>query len=136
MGKEIRSVSFSGDGESLAVGFRDGQISFVRFAEKKLTDVSKTRERNAAITCVRQVLSASPILILTRITSRFSPNRQFLAASSENCCIDFFDIQQKKFTRVGYVTHIEDAVNQVDWSVDSKYVRVNTILVKERTGDS
>ena len=55
MGKEIRSVSFNVDGTMLAVGFKDGQISLVKFsAEKKeLLDKLKTRERNAPITCVR-----------------------------------------------------------------------------------
>ena len=55
MGREIRSVSFNGQGTLLAVGFRDGLISLVTFsAEKKeLTDVAKTRERNSPITCIR-----------------------------------------------------------------------------------
>jgi hypothetical protein len=54
----------------------------------------------------------------------FSPNRNILAASSENSCIDFFDVQREKLTRVGYVTHIEDAVSQMDWSTNSQYIRV------------
>lgn len=58
---------------------------------------------------------------------RFSPNRELLAVSSENCCIDFFNIQQNKLTRVGYVTHIADAVQQMDWSTNSKYIRVKIL---------
>jgi hypothetical protein len=55
MGKEIRSVSFDAEGTLLAVGFKDGQISLLAFSmeKKELTDIAKTRERNAAITCVR-----------------------------------------------------------------------------------
>jgi hypothetical protein len=55
MGKEIRSVAFDCEGTSLAVGFKDGQISLVEFSmeKKSLNDVHKTRERNAAITCVK-----------------------------------------------------------------------------------
>ena len=55
MGKGIRSVSFDVEGNSLAVGFKDGQISLVNFSieTKGLTEIDKTRERNAAITCVR-----------------------------------------------------------------------------------
>jgi len=55
MGKEIRSVAFDCEGTLLAVGFKDGQISLVEFSmeKKSLNDVYKTRERNAAITCVR-----------------------------------------------------------------------------------
>ena len=55
MGKEVRSVAFNVDGTLLAVGFKDGQISLVKFtAEKKeLLDKLKTRERNVPITCVR-----------------------------------------------------------------------------------
>ncbi|CAF0987237.1 unnamed protein product [Adineta ricciae] len=111
MGKEVRSISFDGDGTLLAVGFKDGQISLVEFSREKrsLTDIQKTRERNAAITCIR-----------------FSPNRKLLVASSENCCIDFFDIQQRTLARVGYVTHIEDAVLQMDWSTNSQYIRAST----------
>ncbi|CAF0858738.1 unnamed protein product [Adineta steineri] len=112
MGKEIRSVSFDCDGTLLAVGFKDGQISLVDFSmeKKSLTDGNKkTRERNAAITCIR-----------------FSPNGKLLVASSENCCIDFFGIQQKELTRLGYVTHIQDAVLQMDWSTTSQYIRAST----------
>lgn len=55
MGKEIRSVAFDAEGTLLAVGFKDGQIALIEFSfeNKKLTDITKTRERNAAITCVR-----------------------------------------------------------------------------------
>ncbi len=59
---------------------------------------------------------------------RFSPNKKFLVASSENCCIDFFDVQQGALTRVGYVTHIEDSVLQMDWATTSKFIRVNRFI--------
>lgn len=49
--------------------------------------------------------------------------------ASENCCIDFFDISQDKFKREGYITHIEDPVQQIDWSTTSKYIRVRGIRV-------
>ena len=55
---------------------------------------------------------------------RFSPNKKYLVASSENCCIDFFEVQNDKLKRVGYVTRIEDPVTQIDWSSNSKYIRV------------
>jgi hypothetical protein len=55
MGNEIRSVSFDAEGTLIAVGFKDGQISLMRFSleNAQLTDAYKTRERNAAILCVR-----------------------------------------------------------------------------------
>lgn len=55
MGKEIRSVSFDAEGNHLVVGFKDGQISLLVFSEEKreLSDIFKTRERNAAILCIR-----------------------------------------------------------------------------------
>lgn len=55
MGKEIRSVSFDAEGNHIVVGFKDGQISLLVFSEEKreLHDVFKTRERNAAIVCIR-----------------------------------------------------------------------------------
>ena len=51
----MRSISFDAEGTLLAVGFKDGQISLVEFSKEKgsLTDIQKTRERNAAITCIR-----------------------------------------------------------------------------------
>ncbi|CAF1210286.1 unnamed protein product [Rotaria sordida] len=112
MGKEIRSISFNPDGNLLAVGFKDGQVSLVNYSveNKELTEIIKTRERNAAILCVR-----------------FSPNGKILVASSENFCIDFFDVQQEKLIRIGYVTHIEDAISQIDWATNSKYIRATTI---------
>ncbi|CAF1944366.1 unnamed protein product [Rotaria magnacalcarata] len=111
MGKAIRSISFHADGNLLAVGFQDGQISLVGFSKEKkeLTEIDKTRERNAAIVCVR-----------------FSPNKKLLVASSNNCSIDFFNIQQNKLARVGYVTHIDDAVLQIDWATNSEYIRAST----------
>ncbi len=63
-----------------------------------------------------------------RFIFRFSPNRSHLVASSENCCIDFFDIQNDKLTRIGYVTHIEDPVTQIDWSSNSKFIRVKSFV--------
>ena len=59
---------------------------------------------------------------------RFSPNKKYLVASSENCCIDIFEIQHEKLTRIAYVTHIEDPIMQIDWSSNSKYIRVNFIF--------
>lgn len=55
MGKEIRSVSFNPDGSLIAVGFKEGQISLVKFSveNRTLTEIDKTRERNAAILCIR-----------------------------------------------------------------------------------
>ncbi|CAF3456731.1 unnamed protein product [Rotaria socialis] len=112
MGKEIRSVSFDPSGDILAVGYKDGQISLVNFSidKKELIETRKTRERNAAILCVR-----------------FSPDGKILVAASENCCIDFFDVQQDKLTRLGYVTRIADVVSQIDWSTNSLYIRATTV---------
>lgn len=57
-------------------------------------------------------------------------------ASSENSCLDFFEVNHElleragseanpdKLRRVGYVTRIEDAVSQIDWSTNSQYIRV------------
>jgi WD40 repeat protein len=129
MGKEIRSVSFDVEGTLLAVGFKDGQISLVSFSmeKKELIDLAKTRERNAPITCVRYSIKTIDLIKNQRFSFsifRFSPNRKYLVASSENCSVDFFDIQQEKLTRDGYVTHIADPVLQMDWSTSSKYIRV------------
>ncbi|CAF1543885.1 unnamed protein product, partial [Adineta ricciae] len=111
MGREIRSVAFDGEGTLIAVGCRDGQISLVTYSpeEKKLTDVYKSRERSAAIICIK-----------------FSPNRKLLVTSSENSCLDFFEVNQTKLSRVGYVTHIADPVLHIDWSTNSKYIRATT----------
>lgn len=43
---------------------------------------------------------------------------------TENGCIDIFDISQEKFNRVGYITHIPDAIQQIDWSSNSQFIRV------------
>ncbi|CAF5084177.1 unnamed protein product, partial [Rotaria magnacalcarata] len=34
--------------------------------------------------------------------------------------------QQNKLARVGYVTHIDDAVLQIDWATNSEYIRAST----------
>jgi WD40 repeat protein len=58
MGKEIRSVSFDGDGTLIAVGFKDGQISLLGFSieKKEFSDIFKTRERAVGITCIRYLI--------------------------------------------------------------------------------
>jgi hypothetical protein len=55
LGNLIQSVSFDAEGTLIAVGFKDGQISLMHFSleDKQLTDAFKTRERNAAILCIR-----------------------------------------------------------------------------------
>jgi hypothetical protein len=55
LGKEIRSVSFNNQGSLIAVGFIDGQISLLKFTldNRQLSDMFKTRERNASIIGLR-----------------------------------------------------------------------------------
>lgn len=127
MDQGIRSVSFRGDGNVLAVGFKDGQVSLVTFSRgnEDLPELDKTRERSTPILCVRYLFSSVYFITIKQSSIyRFSPDNKLLVASSENCCIDFFNVETNKLIRVAYVTRLQDPVVQIDWGTKSIYIRV------------
>lgn len=58
---------------------------------------------------------------------RFSTDDKMIAVGSQDSSLDFFDFDSKagKINRIGYCGSVPSSVLQIDWSVDSKYIRVN-----------
>ncbi|KAL5008221.1 hypothetical protein ScPMuIL_013802 [Solemya velum] len=103
-----RSVAFSGDGELIAVGMKNGE--FIILAANGLKLWGKKRDRKGAISDVR-----------------FSPDGKYLAVGSEDNCVDFYDLSQgPSLVRAGYCKGIPSFVIQTDFAADSQYIRVST----------
>ena len=60
--------------------------------------------------------------------TRFSPEDSILAVGGKDNSIDFFEFNgiEGKIMRNGYCTQVPGSVLQMDWSNDSKYIRVGT----------
>lgn len=57
---------------------------------------------------------------------RFSPDKKHLAVGSEENCVDFYDLTSgPALSRSGYCKGIPSFVIQMDFSADSRYIRVN-----------
>ncbi|XP_038072339.1 echinoderm microtubule-associated protein-like 6 [Patiria miniata] len=108
MGSSARSIIYSPDGETLAVGLKNGEFCLLAVGTMKVW--AKKRERNKAITDLR-----------------FSPNAQYIAVGSEDGCVDFYDMTQgPSLNRVGFCRGIPSFVFQLDFSANSKYIQVGT----------
>lgn len=56
---------------------------------------------------------------------RFSPDKKHLAVGSEENCVDFYDLSSgPALNRSGYCKGIPSFVIQMDFSADSRYIRV------------
>ena len=56
---------------------------------------------------------------------RFSPSGQYLGVGSEEGTVDFYDISKgPQLQREGYCKGISGFVAQMDFSADSKYIKV------------
>ena len=65
-------------------------------------------------------------LVYTDIFS-FSPDGQLLAVGSDDGSVDFYSIRPgARLARAGYCKNISSAVLQLDWSEDSKLIKVST----------
>lgn len=103
-----RSVAFSLDGELIAVGCKNGE--FLVFSANELKLLGKRRDRSGAINDIR-----------------FSPDKKHLAVGSEENCVDFYDLTSgPALNRSGYCKGIPSFVIQMDFSADSRYIRVST----------
>ena len=60
------------------------------------------------------------------LSFRFSPDSRYLAVGSQDGCVDFYDLGKgPSLQRVGFCKGIPSFVAQMDFSADSKYIRVS-----------
>ena len=65
---------------------------------------------------------------LLPFVSRFSPDSRYLAVGSQDACVDFYDMTKgPSLQRVGYCKGVPSFVEKIDFTVDSKYIRVSCV---------
>ncbi|GFS05106.1 echinoderm microtubule-associated protein-like 6 [Elysia marginata] len=102
------SVAFSPDGELIAVGLKTGEFLLLSTSGLKLW--GKKRDRAGSINDIR-----------------FSPSSKILAVGSNDNCVDFYDLTQgPSLSRAGFCKGIASFIINMDFSADSKYIRVCT----------
>ncbi|KAL6102152.1 eml6 [Pungitius sinensis] len=108
VGHAARCVSYSADGEMLAVGMKNGEILLLLANSLKMW--AKKRDRSVAIQDIR-----------------FSPDRRLLAVGSVENTVDIYDVSAgPTLTRLVYCSDIPAFILQLDFSADSCYIQVST----------
>ncbi|XP_068183951.1 echinoderm microtubule-associated protein-like 6 isoform X2 [Antennarius striatus] len=108
VGHAARCVSYSADGEMLAVGMTNGEFLLLLANTMKMW--AKKRDRSAAIQDIR-----------------FSPDRRMLAVGSVETTVDVYDVSGgPALNRLVYCSDIPEFILQLDFSADSCYIQVST----------
>ncbi|XP_015240079.1 PREDICTED: echinoderm microtubule-associated protein-like 6 [Cyprinodon variegatus] len=106
VGHAARCVSYSSDGEMLAVGMKNGE--FLILLSNSLKIWAKKRDRSASLQDIR-----------------FSPDRRLLAVGSVENTVDVYDMSAgPTVSRLVYCSDIPAFVLQLDFSADSSYIQV------------
>lgn len=122
------SASISPDGEMIAVGLKNG--GFVILTASSFKPWGQRRDRGQCINDVRCVIHPHPTSVAclwsyALLLCRFSPSGQYLAVGSEDGVVDFYDLAKgPQLMREGYCKGIQGFVTQMDFSVDSKFIKV------------
>ncbi|XP_029927079.1 echinoderm microtubule-associated protein-like 6 isoform X2 [Myripristis murdjan] len=114
VGHAAKCVSYSVDGEMLAVGMKNGE--FLLLLTNSLKMWAKKRDRSAAIQDIR-----------------FSPDRRVLAVGSAVSTVDLYDVGGgPALSRLSYCSHIPAFVLHMDFSADSCFLQVSTGAYKRQ----
>ncbi|XP_053730292.1 echinoderm microtubule-associated protein-like 6 isoform X1 [Synchiropus splendidus] len=108
VGTAARCVSYSADGEMLAVGMKNGE--FLLLLASSLKVWAKKRDRSAAVQDIR-----------------FSPDRRLLAVGSLENMVDIYDVSAgPSLSRLIYCCDIPALILQLDFSADGCYIQVSS----------
>ncbi|KAL8169066.1 UNVERIFIED_CONTAM: Echinoderm microtubule-associated protein-like 5 [Gekko kuhli] len=108
LGHAARTVSYSPEGDMVAIGMKNGE--FIILLVNSLKIWGKKRDRRSAIQDIR-----------------FSPDSHYLAVGSSENAVDFYDLTLgPSLNRASYCKDIPSFVIQMDFSADSCYLQVST----------
>ncbi|KAL7992619.1 hypothetical protein Chor_016875 [Crotalus horridus] len=108
LGHAARTVSYSPEGDMVAIGMKNGE--FIILLVNSLKIWGKKRDRRSAIQDIR-----------------FSPDSRYLAVGSSENAVDFYDLTLgPPLNRASYCKDIPSFVIQMDFSADSSYLQVST----------
>jgi len=66
-----------------------------------------------------------PSLLFDLLIYRFSPNGKILAVGCAESCVDLYDTSLNTLMKIAFCKGIPSFVIQMDFSADSKYLRVS-----------
>uniref|UniRef100_A0AAY4A246 Echinoderm microtubule-associated protein-like 5 n=1 Tax=Denticeps clupeoides TaxID=299321 RepID=A0AAY4A246_9TELE len=108
LGHPARTVSYSPEGDMVAIGMKNGEFIILLVTSLKIW--GKKRDRRSAIQDIR-----------------FSPNSRYLAVGSSENAVDFYDLTLgPQLNRINCCRDIPSFVMQMDFSADSCYVQLST----------
>ncbi|CAL8272598.1 unnamed protein product [Merluccius merluccius] len=108
LGHPARTVSYSPEGDMVAIGMKNGEFIILLVASLKIW--GKKRDRRSPIQDIR-----------------FSPDSRYLAVGSTESAVDFYDLTLgPQLNRINCCRDIPSFVMQMDFSADSAYVQVST----------
>ncbi|XP_037543112.1 echinoderm microtubule-associated protein-like 6 isoform X2 [Nematolebias whitei] len=114
VGHAARCVSYSADGEMLAVGMKNGE--FLLLLSNTLKMWAKKRDRSSSLQDIR-----------------FSPDRRLLAVGSVENTVDVYDVSRGPgLNRLVYCSDIPAFILQLDFSADSCYIQVSSGVYKRQ----
>uniref|UniRef100_A0A673LU81 Echinoderm microtubule-associated protein-like 5 n=1 Tax=Sinocyclocheilus rhinocerous TaxID=307959 RepID=A0A673LU81_9TELE len=108
LGHPARAVSYSPEGDMVAIGMKNGEFIILLVTSLKIW--GKKRDRRSAIQDIR-----------------FSPDSRYLAVGSSENAVDFYDLTLgPQLNRINCCRDIPSFVMQMDFSADSCYVQLST----------
>ncbi|TTC14938.1 Echinoderm microtubule-associated protein-like 6 [Bagarius yarrelli] len=108
LGHPARTVSYSPEGDMVAIGMKNGEFIILLVTSLKIW--GKKRDRRTAIQDIR-----------------FSPDSRYLAVGSSENAVDFYDLTLgPQLNRINCCRDVPSFVIQMDFSADSCFIQLST----------
>ncbi|XP_041941967.1 echinoderm microtubule-associated protein-like 5 [Alosa sapidissima] len=108
LGHAVRTVSYSPEGDMVAIGMKNGEFIILLVSSLKIW--GKKRDRRSTIQDIR-----------------FSPDSHYLAVGSSERAVDVYDLRLgPQLTRVNSCRDVHSFVLSMDFSADSAYLQLAT----------